>query len=181
MPDIFHFEDLKVGQRWQSPGRVVSAQDVACFAELTGDHTALHLSADDDRSDSSPFGRPVAHGLLGLSILAGLSSEHPKVKTLALIHLGDYEFRQPIYFGDLVIAETEVIALQQYGRRAGRVQWKRRLLGERGQVFQEGTLETIVGARAMLQRMPSTKATLQSILPVPDSVPDAMDAVRHPR
>jgi 3-hydroxybutyryl-CoA dehydratase len=174
LPDIFHFEDLKVGQRWQSPGRVVSAQDVACFAELTGDHTALHLSDDQSTCGNSPFGRPVAHGLLGLSIMAGLSSEHPKVNTVALIHLGEYEFRQPIYFGDVVIAETEVIALQPYGRRAGRVQWKRRLLGERGQVFQEGILETIVGSRAMLKRTPTKKATLQSLLPVPDT----MDTLR---
>lgn len=152
MTEILHYEDLAVGQIWRSPDRVITAADVGAFAMLTGDHTPLHDANRSGPSDECPFGRPVVHGLLGLSILAGLSSEHPKVKTLALIGLGDFEFLKPVYFDEVVFAETEVVALAPYGRRAGRVTWLRRLVGQRMQVFQQGTLETIVAARNPLPR-----------------------------
>ncbi len=62
-----YLEDMRVGDRWSSEFREITSVDVEDFATLTGDHDPLH------RSDSghSPFGEPVAHGLLGLSVLAG--------------------------------------------------------------------------------------------------------------
>jgi acyl dehydratase len=152
LTEILHFEDLSVGQLWRSPDRVITAADVGAFAMLTGDHTPLHDTSQLQSSVDCPFGRPVVHGLLGLSILAGLSSEYPKVKTLALIGLGDFEFLKPIYFDEVVFAETEVVALAPYGRRAGRVTWLRRLVGQRMQVFQQGTLDTLVAAKNLLPR-----------------------------
>jgi 3-hydroxybutyryl-CoA dehydratase len=153
LTDTLHFEDLSVGQFWRSPNRVITPADVGQFAFLTGDHTPLHSGDQFGASDDCLFGRPVVHGLLGLSILAGLSSEHPKVKTLALIGLREIEFLQPIYFDEVVFAETEVVSLTPYGRRAGRVIWQRRLMGQRSQVFQQGTLETLVAARQPLPRV----------------------------
>jgi acyl dehydratase len=148
---MLHLEDLQVGQRWISPSRVISADDVTDFAELTGDHTPLH-GALASRSAGTPFGRPVVHGLLGLGIMAGLSSEHPRVQTLALVNLGGWEFRHPIYFGDSVHVETEVLMIEPHGRRAGRVLWIRRLIGDRGLVLQEGTMETLVARRHLAAR-----------------------------
>lgn len=147
-----HLEDLQIGQRWISPSRVISADDVTDFADLTGDHTPLHnqnISSDG----GTPFGRPVVHGLLGLSIMAGLSSEHPRVNTLALVSLGEWDFRSPIYFGDSVHVETEVIAIEPHGRRAGRVRWLRRLIGKRGVVLQEGVIETLVARKKPAGRL----------------------------
>ncbi len=66
-PTLFA-EDLKIGDRWATELREVSAEDVAQFAELTGGHTPLH----GDDAAASPYGKPIAHGLLGLSLLAGL-------------------------------------------------------------------------------------------------------------
>ena len=54
------FEDLQVGDNWLSEEREITAEDVADFALLTGDHDPLH----QDGGISSPFGEPVAHGLL---------------------------------------------------------------------------------------------------------------------
>lgn len=154
---MLHFEDLQVGQRWLSPPRTITGDDVTDFAELTGDHTPLHAASDETGEPISPFRRPVAHGLLGLSVLAGLSSEHPRVQTLALVSLGGWEFRHPIYFGDTVHVETEIVAIEPHGRRAGRVTWFRRLMGSHGQVLQEGSLVTLVAART---RRPRAAAAL---------------------
>lgn len=175
---MLHLEDLQIGQRWISPSRVISADDVTDFADLTGDHTPLHDHSADP-AKGTPFGRPVVHGLLGLSIMAGLSSEHPRVKTLALVSLGEWEFRHPIYFGDSVHVETEVISLEPHGRRAGRVRWHRRLIGDRGQILQEGTVETLVARLTPATRKPTT-----SKVPAINAVPSATavsTSSRHPR
>lgn len=153
---MLHFEDLQVGQRWLSPPRTVTSDDVTDFADLTGDHTPLHGASDESGEPISPYRRPVAHGLLGLSVMAGLSSEHPRVQTLALVSLGGWDFRNPIYFGDTVHVETEIVAIEPHGRRAGRVTWFRRLLGSRGQVLQEGSLVTLVAARTRRPRAATT-------------------------
>jgi len=156
LAELLYLEDLQRGQRWVSPSRRITAEDVANFAGLTGDHTPLHgnLLSDGltEGGEASPFGRPVVHGLLGLSIMAGLSSECPRVCTLALVSMGAWEFRKPIYFGDAVRAEVEIVLIEPHGRRAGRVFWRRQLCGEDGQVYQEGEMETLVARRVRAAR-----------------------------
>ncbi len=142
--DLLYLEDMRVGDRWMSEWREISADDVADFAALTGDHDPLHTPA----GTGSPFGEPVAHGLLGLSILAGLSSIRPNVATLALVGLSDWQFEAPIFFGDEVQVSTEVEAIDQHGRRAGRVTWIRQLLNQHGRVVQRGRFITLVATKA---------------------------------
>lgn len=142
------FEDLHVGDDWYSESRKIASHDVVDFADLTGDHDPLHSQQAD-----SPFGGQVAHGLLGLSIMAGLSSADPCVQTLALVKISDWEFQHPIYPGDTVTAITEVAALEPYGRRAGRVTWHRRLINQNGLTVQSGTLVTLVAARKRAPRV----------------------------
>ena len=141
--EMLYFEDLEVGDSWTSRPRRITADDVSQFAELTGDHTSLH---DDERP--SPFGKPIAHGLLGLSILAGLSSMRPQVATLALSQLEDWRFEAPIFFGDTVHVRTEVVQSESHGRRAGRIVWHRQLINQDGRVVQSGRIVTIVSSRA---------------------------------
>jgi 3-hydroxybutyryl-CoA dehydratase len=144
------FEDLLIGNRWTSEDREISADDVADFAELTGDHDPLH--SDQLSGALSPFGGPVAHGLLGLSVLAGLSSQQPAVSTLALVSIADWRFEAPIFFGDCVHVITTVLETVSHGRRAGRVTWLRQLVNQNNRVVQQGTFVTLVSTRARVQR-----------------------------
>lgn len=144
-----YLEDMKVGDRWVSEWRKITGDDVAEFATLTGDHDPLH--SKDARQ--SPFGEPVAHGLLGLGVLAGLSSARPNVATLALIGISDWQFEAPIFFGDRVQVVTEVHEIQQHGRRAGRVTWIRQLLNQDGKVVQRGQFISLVAARTRARRL----------------------------
>jgi len=144
-----YLEEMKVGDRWSSEEREISAEDVADFAMLTGDHDPLH----EDNGAGSPFGEPVAHGLLGLSVLAGLSSRQPNVATLALVSVSDWRFEAPIFFGDRVHVSTEVAEIQQHGRRAGRVTWIRKLLNQHGRVVQQGRFVTLVATRNRAKRI----------------------------
>ncbi len=144
-----YLEDMKVGDRWLSNSRKITAEDVANFATLTGDHDPLHT----DNGSASPFGEPVAHGLLGLSVLAGLSTEYPNVATLALVGISDWQFEAPIFFGDRVQVSTEIEQIQQHGRRAGRVTWIRQLLNQHGRVIQRGRFVSLVATRARARRL----------------------------
>lgn len=142
------FEQLNVGDKWTSAERTVIAADLQSFANLTGDHDPLHT--DPQFAASGPFGKPVAHGLLGLSILAGLSSKAPAVLTAALVDIRSWSFTKPVFVGDVVRAVTEVIDLKPRGRRHGEVHWYRQLFNQNGDKVQDGILVTLVSRRVPL-------------------------------
>ena len=152
---------MDVGDRWLSPWRNITAEDVADFARLTGDHDPLHTLAGNE----SPFGEPVAHGLLGLSVLAGLSSEHPNASTLALVSIDQWQFEAPIFFGDKVQVCTEVEQIQQHGRRAGRVTWVRQLINQDGRVVQRGRFVTLVATRTRARHLSTQETSQRGSLP----------------
>jgi len=138
-------EDLAVGDEFLSPARTVTETDVVLFAGLSGDFNPLHM--DHEAARNGPFGRPVAHGLLGLALGSGLVSNAPRVRTLALIGILDWKFLKPIGFGDTlhVVSRVEAIEPRSRGRR-GLVTWHRRLVNQQGQTVQEGRFQTLVQA-----------------------------------
>jgi len=150
------FEQLNIGDKWTSAERIIAAADLQSFAELTGDHDPLHT--DPQFAANGPFGKPVAHGLLGLSVLAGLSSKAPIVLTAALVDIRSWSFSKPVFVGDAVRAVTEVIDLKSRGRRHGEVHWYRQLLNQKGEKVQDGILVTLVSRRVPLPN----KRSLQS-------------------
>ena len=52
----------------------VTQEHVNQFAEATGDHQWIHVDVERAKAES-PFGGPIAHGYLTLSLLAPLSSQ----------------------------------------------------------------------------------------------------------
>ncbi len=149
---VLYFEDLSVGDCWVSCARTVTEADVVNFARLTGDFNPLHV--DSEYARQTPFGRPIAHGLLGLSFMAGLASTAPAVSTVALLRIIQWKFLQPIFFGDTIRVETKVVDKQPSGRRRGRVLWHQRVINQHGQVVQEGKLETLVMGQFSPPRQP---------------------------
>ena len=95
-----YFEDLETGQVWVSPRRTVTESDVIQFATMTGDFNPLHV--DYDFASKSHYRQPIAHGLLGLSWVAGLGAYFPNVQTLAFTAVRDWDFCRPLFFGDTV-------------------------------------------------------------------------------
>ena len=47
----------------------ITQERVNAFAEATGDHQFIHI--DPEKAAQTPFGGPIAHGFLTLSLLAG--------------------------------------------------------------------------------------------------------------
>ena len=140
------FDDLGVGDEWESPARTVTEADVVNFAGLSGDFNPIHV--DHASAGKGPFRRPVAHGLLGLSIASGLTAFAPRVDTLAFLAILEWKFLQPIAFGDTIRVVTRVAALEPRARgRRGLVTWRRTLINQDDVVVQEGTTQTLVRGR----------------------------------
>lgn len=161
------FDDLAVGDEWESPGRTITEADVVAFAGLSGDFNPLHV--DREAARRGPFGKPVAHGLLGLSIASGLASHAPRVETMAFLAILEWKFLHPITFGDTIRVVTRVVALEPKARgRRGIVTWHRRLVDRQGRTLQEGTTRTIVRGRTRVGRPPCKDESSDGLAVGPD-------------
>jgi len=150
MSESLYFDQLSVGDCWESRSRTITETDVVNFAGMTGDYDPLHV--DHEFAKQTPFGRPIAHGLLGLSLLAGLSSTAPAMQTKALLGIGQWQFLRPLFIGDTVRVKTEVTDLNSKNRRQGRVTWRRQLVNQADEVVQQGEFETMVASTPLRVR-----------------------------
>ena len=140
------FDGLAEGDEWESPRRTITEADVVNFAGLSADFNPIHV--DHEAAKAGPFGKPVAHGLLGLAVASGLGSAAPRVDTLAFLAILEWHFREPIFFGDTLhlISRVERLEPKARGRR-GIVTWHRLLVNQHGKTVQEGRSQTLVRAR----------------------------------
>ncbi|HMK07640.1 MAG TPA: MaoC/PaaZ C-terminal domain-containing protein, partial [Anaerolineales bacterium] len=71
LPRGRYFEEFEVGMRLQTRARTITEGDIVTFAGVSGDFNSIHT--DEVYATQSAFGRRVAHGLLGLSVVSGLA------------------------------------------------------------------------------------------------------------
>jgi len=77
MAETIRAEDLPgmVGKELEpSPWLEISQDRVNQFAEATNDHQFIHV--DPERAKKTPFGGPIAHGFLSLSLLSYLNAQN---------------------------------------------------------------------------------------------------------
>jgi 3-hydroxybutyryl-CoA dehydratase len=142
-----YFDDVEVGQQWESLGRTITEADIVNFAGLSGDFNPIHV--DHEFARSSPFRRPIAHGLLVFSVASGLGLPSPPMRTLAVLNVKDWYFREPVFVGDTIRVRNSVLEKESRGRgRLGIVTWSRTIVNQEGKVVQEGTTLTLVEGRA---------------------------------
>jgi len=141
------FDEIALGEEYESPGRTVTESDIVMFAGLSGDYNVLHTDAEFMKQ--SIFGERIAHGLLGLAIQSGLFSRATQAyATLAFVGLR-WKFKAPVKIGDTIRLRAKVIArkdLSEPGR--GLVTLQRTLLNQRDEVVQQGETDLIVEKRA---------------------------------
>src|SRR6476660_664130 len=107
------FDELEVGQSAEF-GKTISSDDVAQFAELTGDFNPVHL--DDVAGAKSLFKGRVAHGMLSASLIsATIAGKLPGAGSIYLSQT--LRFTAPVRIGDTVTATVRVIELAAAKRR----------------------------------------------------------------
>jgi acyl dehydratase len=149
------FDDLTVGEAWESPRRTITETDVVNFAGISGDYNPLHT--DHHAAAQGPFGKPIAHGLLGLAIASGLSRHSPAVDTLAFLSILEWRFLQPIAFGDTIYVVNRVLYLEPSSRgRRGVVTWGRQIMDQLDATLQEGKIQTLVRCHGELEEVRSS-------------------------
>jgi 3-hydroxybutyryl-CoA dehydratase len=113
-----YFEEVDVGDRFESPGRTVTEGDVVIFAGLSGDFNQLHTDAEFAKG--SRFGERVAHGLLVLSIASGLVTRLGLIEgTVQAFMALDWKFRAPVLIGDTVRVVINVRRKREMPRLGG--------------------------------------------------------------
>ena len=100
---------LKVGDSAEIR-KTIADEDVRAFAELTGDRNPVHL--DEEYAASTRFGRRIAHGMLGASLISAvLANELPGRGTVYLSQT--LKFTAPVFLGDTVTARVTVKRLRE--------------------------------------------------------------------
>ena len=143
-----YFEEFAVGETISTDSRSVSEQDILTFAELTGDNNRIHTDAEFSRN--GPFGRQVAHGLLGLSFTMGMAWHTGFLDgtVLAFREINDWKFIKPVFIGDVIHADLNIVetkALPRIG--GGSVSLQAELKNQGGEVCMRGRLTVLVMSR----------------------------------
>jgi 2-methylfumaryl-CoA hydratase len=176
------FEDFSIGQRLvHAVPRTIHGGDLSLYMALTGDRRPLASSTELARSLG--FQREVAQDLLTFHVVFGKSV--PDVSQNAIANLGyaDVRFLRPVYPGDTLVADSEVIGLREASSGdAGVVYVSTRGVNQKGQ-------EVVSFVRWVLvpKREPSRPTGHAQVPKLPDAiaadrlpVPDAMNLQRFP-
>ena len=108
------YEDVAVGDRYATGGILVTESHVLGFAGLTGDF--FDLPVDEQFAQELGFPRRVAHGILGLALTDGLKNR-AEARFRGVASLGwNWKFAAPIFIGDRIHAEIEVLAKRETRR-----------------------------------------------------------------
>ena len=131
-----YFEEWQVGDRIEHPiRRTVTETDNLLFSTMTHNPQPLHIDAE--AAKASEFGQILVNGTFTFALMIGLSVGETTLGTL-LANLG-YDklvMPKPVFLGDTIRVETEVVALKPSQSRpgAGVVTFEHRALNQRGEV-----------------------------------------------
>ncbi|MBV8950898.1 MAG: MaoC family dehydratase [Actinobacteria bacterium] len=121
-PAVHHgrwFEELRVGDVIpHALTRTVTETDNVLMTTLTLNPAPLHL--DREYAESTEFGRPLVNSMFTLALLVGMSVlESTHGTTLANLGFEAVTFPAPVFCGDTLHAETEVVAARPSSSRPG--------------------------------------------------------------
>ncbi|KAB2905098.1 MAG: MaoC family dehydratase [Anaerolineae bacterium] len=108
-----YFEDLEIGMTLHhSLGRTVTEMDNVLFSTLTMNPQPLHLN--EDFASKTQFGQRIVNGIFTLGVVIGLTVSELTEGTI-IANLGYEKVRhpKPVYHGDTIYVETEVLSKRE--------------------------------------------------------------------
>ena len=148
-PVNLYFEDVNIGQEIWTESHIVTENDILIFAEVTRDRHPLHT--DPEYCKKTEFGKPIAHGLFGLSLMEGLKAESRIYEQTSIASLGwdDVRFLKPL-FADETVCVTFKFLDKRLSRKPGRgvVTEGVKLMRQNREILIEGTHITLLKCRS---------------------------------
>ena len=144
-----YYEDFAEGEVYRSRfGRTVTEADNQLFTHLTLNTNPLHF--DEEYARRTRWGKILVNSTFTLSLVVGMSV--PDVSEQAMANLGWSEVRlpHPVFVGDTLYCETEVLAMRESGsfQEAGIVTVRTRGVNQDGRVVIDLTRSVMVYKRA---------------------------------
>ena len=107
-----YLEDFKVGDIYEHrPGRTISEADNTWFTLLTMNTHPLHFDAA--YCAKTEFGRPLVNSCLTLAIVTGMSVSDLSQKAIANLGWDKIRLAAPVFAGDTLYAESEVLEVRE--------------------------------------------------------------------
>ncbi len=107
-----NFEDFRVGDVYEHrPGRTISEADNTWFTLLTMNTNPLHFDAA--YCAKTEFGRPLVNSCLTLAMVTGMSVSDVSQKAIANLGWDKVRLTAPVFAGDTIYAESEVLEVRE--------------------------------------------------------------------
>ena len=111
-----YYEDFDIGAIYEHrPGRTINEADNSWFTLLTMNTHPLHF--DTEYASNSEFGKPLVNSCLTLSMVAGMSVSDTSQKAIANLGWTDIKMPHPVFVGDTLYAESEVLDKRESSSR----------------------------------------------------------------
>jgi acyl dehydratase len=112
MPGLY-FDQFNIGQTFQhATRRTVTEADNTWFSVATMNPAAIHLDEDYCRKHTE-FGTRIVNSAFTLGLMIGLSvSDTTLGTTVGNLGMDEVRFPKPVFHGDTIRAETEVLEMR---------------------------------------------------------------------
>jgi len=131
------FEEFEVGKVFQHTiRRTVTEADNVLFSCMTHNPQPLHIDFDFAEKNTE-FGKPLVNSLFTLGLMIGISVNDTTIgTTIANLGMSDVKFPKPVFHGDTIRVETEVLSRRESKSRpdAGIVDLEHRAFNQRDEL-----------------------------------------------
>lgn len=113
-----YYEDFVVGDVYEHrPGKTVLESDNHLFTLLTLNTHPLHFDAE--YAKATEFGKNLVVSTYTLALLIGMSVSDCSAKAIANLGMDEVKFTGPVFAGDTLYGESEVLAKRESKSRPG--------------------------------------------------------------
>lgn len=116
---LANWDTIQVGDK-ASHSKTITETDIVLFGGISGDFNPLHM--DKEYAKTTQFGERIAHGVIGVSLIAGVLGM--KLPGPGTVHMSQkVDFKKPILIGDTLTATAEII--EKFKKKEGTLKFLR--------------------------------------------------------
>ncbi|RCW83573.1 MaoC family dehydratase [Phyllobacterium bourgognense] len=145
-----YLEDFEIGHVFQHALRkTVTESDNMLFSVMTLNPQPLHI--DFEYASKTEWGKPLVNSLFTLGLMIGISVNDTTVgTTIANLGMTDVTFPAPLFHGDTVRVETQVIAARKSKSKPDRgiVEFEHRAFNQFGVLVAKCTRQAMMKSKA---------------------------------